>query len=1006
MRLVEVFGDIRASKRQLSICVHLAVGLLLAIAWLATGAVALAGDLNAVVKFNISAEALDKALLQFGAQAHLQLSFASDSVASAMQVRQLKGSYTAKEALEKLLRGTGLRYVARERTIEILPEDYPRKSDLPQPSSGSRADVHGPLADQSSADMAAASKAPIGTKTEGSPLHAVIVTGSRLPTTSKYGPQEIQTYDLERITQSGQTSISDFLSTLAQVSVFDNDETNLGQQSTVRLRGLPAGTTLVLLNGRRLEGSGFSGGSFSNLDDLPLAAVQRIEVVPTGSSAIYGADAIAGVVNIILKKDFDGVAANVKYGSAKDFGTFRSSVALGKQWSRGGISVIGSFGSDDGFLRSQRLLTASNDYRAFGGLNNNYPVCFPGNVFSSDGTQLPGAPAGSGATYAAVTGSTSSGRPGFANFLYGSLNECSFFSGESVLPSTHQAGVLIQGHFEVSPAVEVFAEVMYSSDNVDIGLGSPSLFGIPGFQAYTVSAANPYNPFGEAVGVAAQISGVTAINYFDTDFFRPLVGLKGVLGDRWQWEVTTWQSTDWTQSIDANAEPNASSIQSALNSSDPATALNVFVKGPSAPPAVLKSLFANENIKFMGRDQSAEAFLRGPTLSLPAGSIDVVVGADDVHSTLNQNNIYTGSTYPPNYRLNYQRRYDAVFGEGRIPLIGSVGNMKSRFMTLTVAARHDHYSDFGSANTDQFGLEIRPGDSLLMRGTYAEAFKAPTLGDLYSAQTGYQTFVKDPATGAIDEVTAVVGGNPNLLPLTGHSRSFGVVYSSKELPGLLLSVTQWNVVENNVIQSVAPQVIVDEAVSFPDRIIRNAVGQLGEVIGTEVNFGAIDVAGLDYQLNYRHSVGRGAWSINLDATEVYHYLQALVPGAVPIESASVAQDDSDWAPRWKGTMSMNLEEGTVTVHLDGRYTGSYEDYDSARRIGNLWILDTNVRWGVGRLIGASSLGFRGSYLEVGATNLFNKAPQFSNYLDDEFGYDPSEMSIVGRLLYLDVGVNW
>ncbi|EQD80300.1 TonB-dependent receptor, partial [mine drainage metagenome] len=122
--------------------------------------------------------------------------------------------------------------------------------------------------------------------------------------------------------------------------------TAYGYYGTVKLRGLPDGTTLVLLNGRRLENTAISGGTFFDLNDIPLAAVRKIEVDPNGSSAIYGSDAIAGVVNIILKKHFNGFAANVRYDSAKNLGDMRTSVAWGRQWRRGGVSVIASYGLD------------------------------------------------------------------------------------------------------------------------------------------------------------------------------------------------------------------------------------------------------------------------------------------------------------------------------------------------------------------------------------------------------------------------------------------------------------------------------------------------------------------------------------------------------------------------------------------------------------------------------------------------------------------------------------
>jgi len=970
---------------------------------------AIAGNLDKVILFNIQAETLDKALLQFGAQAHVQISFASDSARIPMPTRQIKGHYRGRDALAKLLEGTELRFVAHGNTVEIIVHS---QSGSTRSRAGSeKADPSAMENDRRGPSTTYAGPFEDGRRAENSPnrstpLTEVIVTGSRLPTASSYGEQNVQIYDLDQIEQSGQTSVGEFLSTIPQASVLAGNETSTGQQSTVRLRGLPAGTTLVLLNGRRLENSGFSGGNVFNLDAIPLAAVQRIEVVPNGSSAIYGADAIAGVVNIILKKDFNGVAVDAKYGSAKDFSTVRTNVALGKQGERGGISLIATFGADGGFLHSQRLLTASNDYTRFGGPDLNYPDCSPANIFSIDGSPLPGAPAGSSASYAAVTGPASSGKPGLSNFAYGTLNECSLTSGESILPSTHHAGLLLEGHLQVTSGVQLFAELMYTVENTNIKEALPGLFGTTEFQLYSVSASNPFNPFGEVVGVGMTIPGLAPADNFDTDFFRPLVGLKGALGERWQWELSAWQSTDWTQSVVAHEIPNASSIQAALNSPDPAIALNVFVNGPVARQSVLDSLFGNEAIKFMSRDRSAEAFIRGPVVHLPAGDAVTVLGGDYVQSALDENDVSTGGIYPPNFRQNHKRKYEAAFGEARVPLIGKVGSAP-RLLTLTIAGRHDHYSDFGSASTGQFGVEVRPVDGLTIRGAYADAFKAPTLDDLYGSDVSYQTVLVDPVSGELAEPNVMVGGNSALRPMSGHSHMFGVQYTTWSVPGLLLSATQWGVEESEVIQSVDPQVLADNATTFPGRVIRNGAGQITEIIDTEVNFGSIDVAGLDYQLSYQRPIGRGTWSMAVDATEIYRYLQALVPGTQPIGSVSKGEDDGDWAPRWKGTVATGWQEDRMTAHVDGRYTGSYQDYDSeGRRIGNIWIVDANLRWTLAGAMDRTGFWPRKSYVEAGATNLFNRSPQFSNYLYDSVGYDPTQMSIVGRTLYLRLGARW
>ncbi len=197
----------------------------------------------------------------------------------------------------------------------------------------------------------------------------ITVTGSRLPQASEQGPQEVQIYTEEDIRRSGQTIVSDFLNTLPAVSLIvdpgglqtDNAVTS------VRLHGLPLGTTLILIDGKRMETT--SAGGFNDVFDLntvPLAAVERIEVLPQGSSAVYGSDAIAGVVNIILKKDFQGFIGTAKFGAADHTSEFDTSLAWGGRWSHGTYSILGSFLAQSELLGANRPLTADANYTRFG----------------------------------------------------------------------------------------------------------------------------------------------------------------------------------------------------------------------------------------------------------------------------------------------------------------------------------------------------------------------------------------------------------------------------------------------------------------------------------------------------------------------------------------------------------------------------------------------------------------------------------------------------------------
>lgn len=964
-----------------------------------TCSTAFAQSVNKVVQFDIKPQTLDSALLEFGRQAHIQIMFATKIAAGPIRTPEIKGGYTAAQVLAILLRRTGLTYSNSRNSIEVTPiRSRTIRITKMRTNIASKHATHSSITGTNDPSLSSSQKKALPPRV----LKKVIITGSRLPTTSKYGPQEVQIYNLTRIESSGQTSVSNFLSTLPSVSTASS-ETAFGTIPTVQLRGLPVGTTLVLLNGRRIENSGLSRGDYFNLNNIPLAAVQRIEVDENGSSAVYGSDAIAGVINIILKKHFRGFEANAKYGWAKDTDTVRTDVAWGRQWGRAGLSVIGSYGIDSGLLFSQRQLSANNDYRKLGGPDNNFPICFPGNIFSINGAPLPGAPTASSGTYAAVTGSTVSGKPALSQFAYGMLNECSLGAGAALLPSRHRAGVLVHANLMLTRAVMLFSELMYTHVSQVLQFEYQSLFGLPGFQEFSVSAANPYNPFGTTVGVALSLHDVPSAEIYDTDFFRPLLGIKGTIAARWHWEIAAWQSSDWSQDTITNDITNYGAIQNALNSSNPATAINPFVSGPPVPRSIVNALFTDGKEKVTARDRSAEAFIRGPVLHVPAGTINAVIGVDYVRSALAFNEINNGID-PPNTRSVYTRRYYAMFGEAHIPILSRNDGAKSlHLLSLTISARRDHYSDFGTDRTAQFGVELRPTRSLLIRGAYGDAFAAPTLTALQGPRIVSQGLITDPKTGLPAVVPILTGGNPRLRPITGHSHTIGIVYSSQFIRGLVISATQWNISENNTIQTLAPQVIVD---NFPANVVRDSTGAITQVIDTNVNYGTIDVSGIDYLGKYHKDIGPGMLSITLDATETYKYKQALLPGAPQINAVSKAQDSGDWAPRWKGAIGMRWTDGGFSAALAGRYTGPYLDYNSTRRIGNFWIFDTNLRWRIGKLFDSQNRWLTGDTIGVGATNLLNTAPQFSNFTSDFYGFDAAQMSIVGRVLYVDVGIDW
>lgn len=228
------------------------------------------------------------------------------------------------------------------------------------------------------------------------------------------------------------------------------------------------------------------------------------------------------------------------------------------------------------------------------------------------------------------------------------------------------------------------------------------------------------------------------------------------------------------------------------------------------------------------------------------------------------------------------------------------------------------------------------------------------------------------------------------------------------MPGLGLSVTLWEVTEQNSIQSIDAQTIINNEDAFPGRVIRNSAGVITEVDSTLVNFGTINVRGFDYQVNWKHPIGLGVVETSMAATQTYQYLTSLLPGLAPQDRVSQASTDLNWAPRWKGVARASWTQGPLSAGVDGRYTGKYRDYlplpDGAyQTLGNFWIFDVNAKMSL-KTPGWISAVVPHADLEIGAVNALNRLPQYSN--NPYIGYDGTQADIRGRFLYVKLGVRW
>jgi len=526
-------------------------------------------------------------------------------------------------------------------------------------------------------------------------------------------------------------------------------------------------------------------------------------------------------------------------------------------------------------------------------------------------------------------------------------------------------------------------------------------------------AKNPFNPFRKVVEISYTDLTSGRVGYdFNHDFMRPLVGIRGSVFSNWEYEVSIAYSKDRTPYD--HPQGNSAAIQAALDSADPATALDPFASGPSGTPQLLQSIrdSAQHEVGLV-TDQATivQTWIRGPLISMPTGTVQSVLGAE--YSSEKER--ASDNLFSTDVRL--QRRSFALFSEARIPLLANTSRAGiGKLLTLNVAGRYDHSDDFGGKATWQAGLVWRSNDEWLFRGGYAVSYKAPQLQQIGGGIQGtfMQSGLIDPLRGnepVNGNVPVSFGGNPDLKAETGRSRALGIVYSSRRLTGFRAELTQFEIELNNYISSPPLQALVDSANIFQGGVVRappsaqdvqkGFPGPITALNDLYFNFGEVRVSGVNLDLSYRATTATGEWTPAISVSNIYKWLSALSPGSAPVSYLGQATlAGPGFAPRWKGTAALAWQRGPLGASVSGRYMGRYADYQdlvqNRNELGNFWTYDANLHIDVGKVIAKNNQWLAGVSLDVGAVNLFDRAPPFSY---NGVGYDYTEYDIRGRFVY-------
>lgn len=980
---------------------------------------------SGVRHFDIAAQPLATALVEFARQSDRQILF-STPVVESKRTDGIKGEFEPEVALRQLLKGSGLVFrVSGDDTISV---------DVPRPSEGVQAAGPGPRVaqglsvpepDRNKSESGEDRSSPERNSDEpAQELEEVVVTaGSRLRRSNE-GPSPVVVISREDIERSGAAETREVMNRITQNAVSPDESGNasfLGA-STVQLRGLPVGTTLLLLNGRRLGSSGANAAAnFFDLNNIPLAAIERIEVLTDSASAIYGADAIGGAVNIVLKKDFTGVGANVRYGESSkgDAAERNASLALGgRSGAFSGLMVLDYFKRDP--LRgTDRDLTSSDDFRRFGGQDLRSASSYPGNVYSLNFDPATGAPLplpGLTSPFAGIPSGNGIGlTPADFAATDGVLNLFDGASYKTLQAAANRKSLFASGRYDLSNGVTFFSEVLYTNREQIVQLAPDVLF-LGQFGLFTVPATNPFNPFGVPVGIDYRFTELgPRSNDATTNFVRFLVGAEGTLGERFDWQAYVLSDRDSSAIFNRNTI-NAflhATVQQFLDSTDPNVALNVFSTTGNNNPDTLAAIIASGQTtdETATHAYMAEAVVRGPLLDLPAGPVNAALGVNYRREKLDFQ--VTGIL-----DVFDDRDVRAAFAEVSVPLVGSAQQVPGVYsLELTAALRHDRYQDdqapqLKSSTNPQFGLAWRPMQGLTVRGTYGTAFKEPTAFDLLLPRSSFVAFALDPArNNTLSTFSETFGGNKELAPERGQSVTAGLVWTPAFMPGASATVNFFRVKQEDFITALDVDTMLANEALFPGRVVRGpplpgdppgTPGPITSVDVSNINFGRLTVRGADLELQYAFpGTAYGQFVSTLAGTYVDSYEILVKPGTQPLNLVNHA-NSAGYPLRFKGNAALSWAgSGGWSATATLRYLNSYLDYDGLRRLPSQTLLDLQLGYRFGD---EKAQGFlQGLRATFGIINLTDHQGDFSNSFA---GYDPLQADLRGRFYYLNLQTNF
>jgi len=837
-------------------------------------------------------------------------------------------------------------------------------------------------------------------------VEEVIVTGTRIKNSELDSASPVTIIAAEAIFDSGISNVEDILQEMTASAGPAGNSTNAYWTSNgygtaqTNLRGLGINRTLVLLNGRRIVNGGTGANSSVDLNMIPAALIERIEVLKDGASAVYGADAVAGVVNIITKQDFNGAKLDLKYGATTKSDGENSEVnfTFGGDYDKGNIVVNLSYVDTGLVLQSDRykcpLTEEATGLECFGS-----STTIGGRANLLDGTEL---------QFNQVSG----GDGDFYEPYNAAIHGFNYFPFLNAVSPTQRINLSTFGTYELSDSVNVFTEILYANRQGDQIVTPRRL------ATTFVSAAFPYNPTGEDLFIKNRRMVEMGAPYFfqETDTVRVVAGLEGSLNNGWSWDASANYGRNtgrdgWTFDIDN--ERTAQTLDESICSTAPGAAIPCgdYFGVDELTPEVLQYIKYRREGTGGNRMLSLTANLYGTVMSMPAGELGFAFGVEDrsekgwrdPDSTVLKNGGETA--------ISGQSDVTEVYGELSIPLLADAPMAQN--LSLTVAGRWSDYSAFGSNTTYKLGAVWQVNDQLTLRSVVSTAFRVPTITEQAGSTNEENLITIDPcegATGAIatncmadgvppgfmqngTTILTGVGGNPDVEPEDADTVTFGIVFEPEFLEGFTATIDFFEIKVDNAINAVDgsdllrlcytnPTVYAEFCNSFTRDPITRQVSFLSK---RPVNAAKEEVSGIDYAFTYDTEIGGLDTRFSLRATNLLKHENQANPVAEVEELRGKITADRGSFAEWRMNAGAKVQSDKWSASWSARMIGAADDENGGGPIGrsvdNIFYHDLHFNYFVNDSLKMS----------LGIDNVFDKkAPFITSWNDantDVFTYD-------------------